>query len=58
MRNVCSVWWCFKKTTGGLKISAGGKLIFIPYCDRHKELAMEVGKESVTEFNKKHAKES
>lgn len=41
----CRNWWCFKKATGYIKISAGNFEERMYYCDTHGKMAQEIIKE-------------
>ena len=50
----CNLWWCFRDARmGALRISFGDRFIDLPYCEKHRDVAIEVGKEIEKEHNDK-----
>lgn len=55
--DICTVKWCFKEKCGFLKITLGtnennSKVVHLPFCEDHKEMALEVGMDIQEKFNK------
>ncbi len=53
-RKKCRCWWCFRRATKLLLISAGSHNEVLRYCERHARIVDEVMQEERDKMSKLH----